>query len=83
MFSHTDDGNLNIIETESSAMGVFVVSNIDKMREVIDDYCERTSSHFVVQKKSKNFGLPSKLFCLCCNVLYTFFLSGTLKSRRG
>lgn len=37
----------------------FIVSSTDEMTDILDDYFDRTNSHFVIQKKSKYFGMSA------------------------
>lgn len=61
------DGNFGGVknETEEGVGGsdapceFFMVSTVEEMRELINDYSERTSSHFVAWCKTKHFGVPS------------------------
>lgn len=39
----------------------FVLRTFEEVKKLIEDYCDRTSSHFVVQKKTKTFGANCKL----------------------
>ena len=47
----------------------FIVSTLQEMQKLIDSYFETTKTHFVVHKRTKNFGLQGKergkvyLFC--------------------
>ena len=39
----------------------YIVSCLEEMRKLIDDYFERTRNHFIANKKTKHFGLSCKL----------------------
>ena len=41
--------------------GYFVLSSYSEMIQLIKNYSQNTSSHFVVSKKTKYFGMPSML----------------------
>merc|ERR1712226_1408120 len=60
------DGNFGVkseceenIEGSDAPCEFFMVSTVEEMRELINDYSERTSSHFVAWCKTKHFGVPS------------------------
>ena len=43
----------------------FILSTLDEVKDMLNEYFERTSSNFIVNRKSKDFGLPGKGVVTC------------------
>ena len=53
----TSEESISVVSTTTTPGEYFMTSSYKEMVEILTDYFERTMSKFVVQKKTKNFGV--------------------------